>query len=517
MPKLASLKDTWKSVEPRGQLTLVVSFLLIGITAYFLFSYATKPSYTTLQTGLSPTETNRVTQALAGAGVAYKVTDGGTQVSVVSNQVSAGQVALASAGVGPGSQPGLDSFTKTSLGTTNAQQQAMYQLGLQGDIERQIESITGVTSAQVQIVMPTDTLFADQASQATASVLLNTDSTFDPGAVSGIAHMVASGVQGLSAQNVTVTDQTGAMLWPSGTSGDGGPTASSKLAVQQSYDSQLAAQVNALLVQTLGPGKGQAQVSADLNMDQVTSDSVNYDGTKVPLTSQTSSEHLQSAGGGSGSVAGTAANIPPVYSAATGSGKGGLGTVYLNTGGSTTYGANKTVSHTVVAPGAVNQLHVALLFDSSVPAKAQQALRATVETMVGLNPSRGDTISTASVPFQKAAATGAASAGPLGAIGVSSPLALVRDAIIGLAALVFLFLVRRNLKKREGEPRFAEPTWLREISQATPIAALEAAGADRVVPAGAQRRDRIHKEAEEIVTKQPEHVALQVQQWMNES
>jgi flagellar M-ring protein FliF len=517
MPKFASLKDTWKSVEPRGQLTLVVSFLLIGITAYFLFSYATKPSYTTLQTGLSPTETNRVTQALAGAGVPYKVSDGGTQVSVVSSQVSAGQVALASAGVGPGSQPGLDSFTKTSLGTTNAQQQAMYQLGLQGDIERQIESITGVSSAQVQIVMPTDTLFADQASQATASVLLDTDSTFDPGAVSGIAHMVASGVQGLSAQNVTVTDQTGAMLWPGGGVGaDGSPTASSKLAVQQSYDSQLAAQVDALLVQTLGPGKGQAQVSADLNMDQVTSDSVNYDGTKVPLTSQTSNEHLQSANGSTSGVAGTGANIPPVYSAATGGAKG-LGTVYLNTGGSTTYGDNKTVSHTVVAPGAVNQLHVALLFDSSVPAKAQQALRATVQTMVGLNPSRGDTISTASVPFQKAAATGAAGAGPLGAIGVSSPLSLVRDAVIGLASLVFLFLVRRNLKKREGEPRFAEPTWLREISQATPIAALEAAGGERVRPAGAQRRDRIHKEAEEIVTKQPEHVALQVQQWMNES
>ena len=257
MPNFASAKDTWKSIEPRGQLTMVVSFLLILVTAYFLFNYATKPSYTTLQTGLQPTQTNRVTQALAGAGVAYKVGNGGTTVSVVSGQLSAAQVALASAGVGPGSQPGLANFTKTSLGTTNAQQQAMYQLGLQGDIERQIESITGVTSAQVQIVLPTDTLFADQASQATASVLLNTDTTFDPGAVSGIAHMVASGVQGLSAQNVTITDQTGAMLWPGGSVGaDGMPGATSKLAVEQSYDSQLAARVDALLAQTLGAGKG---------------------------------------------------------------------------------------------------------------------------------------------------------------------------------------------------------------------------------------------------------------------
>jgi flagellar M-ring protein FliF len=512
MPNFASAKDTWKSIEPRGQLTMVVSFLLILVTAYFLFNYATKPSYTTLQTGLQPTQTNRVTQALAGAGVAYRVGNGGTTVSVVSGQLSAAQVALASAGVGPGSQPGLANFTKTSLGTTNAQQQAMYQLGLQGDIERQIESITGVTSAQVQIVLPTDTLFADQASQATASVLLNTDTTFDPGAVSGIAHMVASGVQGLSSQNVTITDQTGAMLWPAGGSGaDGMPGATSKLAVQQSYDSQLAARVDALLGQTLGADKGQAQVSSDLNMDQVTQDSVKYDGTKVPLTSQTSKENLQSANGSTSGVAGTSANVPPVYSA--GSSKNGAPTVYLNTTGNTSFGADKTVSHTVVAPGAVNQLHVALLFDSSVPPKAQQALRATVATMVGLVPSRGDTISMASVPFQKQTATTGAAGGPLGMIGVSSPSVLVRDALIGLAALVFLFMLRKNLKRREGDARFAEPTWLREISQATPIAALEVA----TVPSGAvQHRELMQKEAEQIVQSQPEHVALQVQQWMNE-
>ncbi len=101
-------------------------------------------------------------------------------------------------------------------------------------------------------------------------------------------------------------------------------------------------------------------------------------------------------------------------------------------------------------------------------------------------------------------------------IGVSSPLALVRDALIGLAAIVFLFLVRRNLKNRERDARFAEPTWLREISHATPIAALEAATARSMPSASVQHREIMQKEAEEIVHRQPEHVALQVQQWMNE-
>ena len=84
-----------------------------------------------------------------------------------------------------------------------------------------------------------------------------------------------------------------------------------------------------------------------------------------------------------------------------------------------------------------------------------------------------------------------------------------------IAALVFLFMLRRNLKKREGEPRFAEPTWLREISQATPLAAL-ASGAQMLPSPNAQRHELMQKEADEIVRRQPEHVALQVQQWMNQ-
>ena len=94
-----SVRDTWRNIEPRGQLTLVISFLLIAVTGYFLWSYATKPSYTAVQTNLNPADTNRVTQALASAGVTYKVVNGGTEVDVLSSEQSKASVALASKGV----------------------------------------------------------------------------------------------------------------------------------------------------------------------------------------------------------------------------------------------------------------------------------------------------------------------------------------------------------------------------------------------------------------------------------
>src|SRR5207342_639652 len=184
MPNINSLRDTWRNIEPRGQLTLVISF-----TGYFLWSYATKPSYTAVQTNLNPADTNRVTEALASAGVTYKVVNGGTEVDVLSSQQSKAQVALASKGVGPGNHASLADMSSLGLGATDFQQRVAFQRGLEGDIASQIEGIDGVTAAQVQLVLPQDTLFQDQSSAARASVLLTDNGVLAGSTVAGIAHM----------------------------------------------------------------------------------------------------------------------------------------------------------------------------------------------------------------------------------------------------------------------------------------------------------------------------------------
>jgi len=507
-----SVRDTWRNIEPRGQLTLVISFLLIAVTGYFLWSYATKPSYTAVQTNLNPADTNRVTQALASAGVTYKVVNGGTEVDVLSSEQSKASVALASKGVGPGNHASLADMSSLGLGATDFQQRVAFQRGLEGDIASQIEGIDGISGAQVQLVLPTDTLFQDQSSAARASVLLTDNGALTASTVAGIAHMVSSSVQGLDSNDVTITDNLGQLLWPAGGVGAGGTVgATAKLAQQQAYDAEMAADINAMLARTLGPNKAEARVNAQLDLNQVTNDSVSYDGKSVPLVVQKDNEKLNGSGAGASGVAGTGSNIPPVYQ--NGGGASGSGSSYDHQSGTTTFGANKVISHETVAPGAVEKQSVALLFDSSIKPPAITAIKNTVSGMVGLDPSRGDQITTASVPFTKVPDAAAASGGPLGALSIMD---MAKYAAGGLGSVVFLFLVRRNLKRREGEARHPEPTWLREISGHTPIAALEPSIADRIPPEVIQQRQNVQKQAEEIVQKQPEHVAMQVQQWMNE-
>jgi len=506
------LKDLWRSLEPRGQLTIVASGLLVLVTFYFLYSYASKPSYTTLVSGVDPAQTGQMTTALSGAGVAYKLGNGGTEIDVPAASLSQARIALASKGLTNGGQVGFEIFDKMSMGTTDFQQKIDYQRALEGEIDRAIQQIEGITSADVQLVLPDDTLFVDQSSKASASVLLGTSTQLDPSTVSGIAHLVASAVKGLDAQNVTITDQTGTLLWPDPNAA-GGVNASTKLAADQLYSSELANQINAMLSTTLGPGKAQARVHADLDVDQTTIDKTTYANKGTPLSAQTSQENLKSTGGSAVLPAGTSSNTTttPTYSA---TGSGNSTSNYQNQSSTTNYGVDKTVQKTTVAPGTVDRVDVALLVDSSVPAAEVTSLKQSVASMAGLDTKRGDTLAVSRIQFAKQSTGSTSSGSPIAMLG--NPLALAKWVLLGLATLIFLFMMRRSLKRREREGIAPEPTWLREIQRAVPVAELQAAPERPAIDPVNARRAALKAEAEEIAEKQPEQLAMQVTEWLKE-
>jgi flagellar M-ring protein FliF len=503
-------REAWSGLGFRSQVTLAGGLIAVLGALYLLYGYASKQSYSTLATGLDPSTTGQAEQSLAAAGIAYKVTSGGTEIDVPAGQLSQARISLAEKGVLNNTQNGFSVFNKTSLGTTDFQQQVQYQQALQTEIAQTIDQIQGVNSANVELVIPDDSLFATNPSKATAAVLVNGGSSLDGTTIQGIAHLVASSVKGLDAGDVTITDETGALLWPNGGS-SGGVDASTKLQADSLYSSQLSAQVNALLTSTLGPNKALARVQADLNTDQTTLEKVSYAKKGTPLTTTTQSETLNSKGGGAALPAGTASNTAASYAATTGSN----GTSnYKNSTSSTSFGVAKTIQRSVVAPGTVDKLDVALIIDKSVPAAEVTSLQKSVASLVGLNTKRGDTMAVSRIAFAKPKAlTTTTATGPLAMLG--NPISVAKDAGAAVAALVFLFLMRRSLKRREGEASVPAPTWLRELQTGITVAELEAGpGASRELPAA--RPDAIHAQIEEIASSQPEAIASQVAQWMKE-
>ncbi len=500
---LNAFREAWSGLEFRSQMTLIGGIVAVLGALFFLYSFASTTSYSTLVTGLDPTQTGAAEQALAGAGIAYQVASGGTEVDVPAGDLSQARITLAEKGVLSDSQNGFSVFNKTSLGVTDFQQQVQYQEALQTEIAQTIDQIQGVNSSNVELVIPDDTLFQTQPATATAAVLVNGGSNLDATTIEGIAHLVASSVKGLTPTNVTITDETGALLWP--TSGIGGAVSTAtKLQADSLFSEQLSAEVNALLTSTLGPNKAIARVQADLNDNQETLEQVSYAKKGVPLTRQTQTETLLSKNGGTALPQGTNTGAAAVTTGSNGSSN------YKNTTSTTSYGVAKTISSSVIAPGTVNKINVALIVDNTVPAAEVASLQKSVQSLVGFDAKRGDTIAVSRIPFAKQPVVTPAATSPVAMLG--NPISLAKDAAAGLGALIFLFFMRRALKRREGEASVPEPRWLRELQSGVTLSQLETPA----LALASAKTDPLQEQLEEIASSQPQVIATQVAQWMKE-
>jgi flagellar M-ring protein FliF len=496
------------NITPRGRVVLAGCALALVALVFLGMQIAGRPSYTLISSGMDPADTGKVTAALDEAGIKYELRNNGTALAVEKASSAQARITLAGKGLGGGSgtQPGFELFDKQKIGTSDFQQQVTYQRALEGSISKTIDEVQGVNGAQVRLVLSEDQLFSESTTPATAAVLLTGSAGgLDPGAVRGIAQLVSSSVKGLKPANVSITDGTGELLWPRGEGGGGDGL--SKQTIQARYQAQLEAGLGALLTRTLGPGKAEVQVSADVNADQATKDELLYAKKGTPLKATVESEKLKGGTAGAGGASGTTANIPGGYPAATGT--AGAGQTYDRKSNTTQFGVDKTVVRTKVAPGAVNKLNVALIVDKSVPKTAIPALQSAISSAAGIDLARGDTIAVSQIAFAKAPKA-AAPAGPAGGM-----IGYAKYAAAGLALLFFLLFSVRQLRRREGEMLMREPQWLREIEAPTTLAQLESPNATSALPARAENAARL--QVEELADREPERVAQQIRTWMRDA
>jgi flagellar M-ring protein FliF len=511
MPPAAQLASR---LTPRGWLiaggVAVASILFI----YLFVHTVSKPSYTTLVSGVQPSQTGKMTSTLSGQGISYELQDNGTAIAVQANEASKARVALAGANLLGNTQPGFSLFEKQNLGESNFQQQVTYQRALQGQLEETIDSIQGVSGAQVELVLPSsqNQIFGENQNASSAAVLLSGTNSLSADSVRGIAQLVSSSVSGLQLSKVTITDAAGELLWPQA-SGGGGGSGTALQETQRSYDQTMAASLDAMLAQTLGSGKAQVLVYANMNVNTTTKESLEYAKKGTPLAQSKSVETLAGTGSGAGGVTGTA-NLTAAANGATGKSN------YKHETTNSSLGVGKVVTHVTVAPGTVESQHVSVLLDKSVPASALPAIREAITNAAGIQTKRGDTISIGQVAFAKTTTAAAVA---------SSPLSMAKYALLGIGAMLFLFFTTRSLRKREREP-IDEPVWLRELEAPMRLSELERETAPRVPAMAAAVAPTngsgsgsagagppsVREQVEQLVDANPDQVAAQLRNWMQE-
>jgi flagellar M-ring protein FliF len=519
MPPAAQLASR---MTPRGWLIAGGTTIGAILFVYLFVHTVSQPSYTTVVSGVEPSQTGKMTSTLSAQGISYELQNGGTALAVQSNETAKARVALATANLLGNAQPGFSLLEKSKLGESNFQQQVTYQRALQGQLAETIDSIQGVSGAQVTLVLPNaqNEIFGENQQDSSAAVALSGTSTLDQASVRGVAQLVASSVPGLQIGKVTITDATGELLWPQGAGGAGG-SGSEVQEAEQHYDQGMEASLNAMLAQTLGANKAQVLVYANMNVNQTTKEALEYAKTGTPVQQSKSVETLAGNGTSAGGVTGTAA----LGAAATGS--GGKSNFKHETT-SSSLGVSKTVTHSTIAPGTIESQHVSVLLDKSVPASALPAIREAITNAAGIQTKRGDTISIGQVAFAKTTTSAPA----------ASPLGDAKYALIGLGSILFLFFTTRSLRKREKEA-IEEPRWLRELEAPVRLAELERESATRpLVGAGVpgpaangaagmrppgengQADDgaiNVRRQVEQLAEDDPDRVAQQLRTWMRES
>ncbi|HEX5265398.1 MAG TPA: flagellar basal-body MS-ring/collar protein FliF, partial [Acidimicrobiales bacterium] len=452
--------------------------------------------------------------------VSYQLADGGATVLVPANQVYQERVSLAQAGLPSSGTVGLSLLDKEGLTTSQLTQQADYQRAIQGELENTIQSIQGVTGAQVNLVMPPNDVFAVSNNQsASASVLVD----MAPGAVlkdnqvQAIVHLVASAVANLDPKDVTVVDGTGDMLAGPGVTAGGGQDSQTT-----AYDSALAASINTMLAKVVGAGKADVRVNADLNFNEVSTTSkalqVGPNGAPVSTPTSTSTDN-ENFNGSSAAATGVVGSLPAASASSPNS-------TYTKQTSDSSFATGEVDQTVTQAPGTVQRLSVAVMVDSGVKGVNDASLRQLVSAAAGLQPARGDTLSLVRMPFSNAAANQAKAAAAAAASAKRSAemMNLIKSVAPVLIVLVALALVAKMMRRPRSYPVSVRPALAIEAGASPGGGTLSGAGTPGLGQVGPASAGELTEplggaapvRVEDFIEQQPDQVARLLRGWMSD-
>jgi len=218
--RLRSQGSAMMSGFSSGQKAVVgVAVLGVVIGGYLFMSWAGQPTYVPLFSNLGSSDAAAITQKLAANKVPYQLAEDGQQILVPQADVNQQRLDMAAAGLPSSGTQGYSLLDSAGVTTSEFQQQVEYQQAVSDELEQTIESINGVSSASVSVVIPQQSLFDTSSDQPSASVLVSLEpgSSLSAEQVQAVVHLVASSIDGLSPDNVTVVDQYGDVLNAPGT------------------------------------------------------------------------------------------------------------------------------------------------------------------------------------------------------------------------------------------------------------------------------------------------------------
>ncbi len=514
-----------------------VAAALIGFFA-FLILRVTAPQMIPLFTDLPFEDSAAIVRDLERQGVPYELKGDGAIVLVPKDRVGRLRMQLAEMGLPKGGGVGYEIFDKSdSLGTTSFVQNINHLRALEGELARTIRSLDRVQAARVHLVLPERPLFARDRPQPSASIALKVRGRLEAQQVRAVRHLVASAVNGLKPERVSIVDETGRLL-ADGADVDviGGIGADER---KVAYEKRLREQVESIVSSVVGSGRARVQLTADFDFNRITQTHDRYDPEGRVVRSSQLREETSATAGKQGEV--TVGNQLP------GADQQGAATQDQSKKSEEiiNYEISRTTKTEVIEGGRVNRISVAVLVDGiysrnekdelvyqARPKEDLERIAALVRSAIGFNEKRGDQVEVVNLRFAEAPGlvvteqSGWMSYFQITKADIMHTVELVIMLVLGL--VVFIFVLRPLVN------RIITPEHIAALTSAIPnaSAALPAGAAETpaIPPAPSETSKKIEiaqvqgtvhlqsiQKVGELADRNPHETVSIIRQWLHET
>ena len=447
-----------------------VTLALIGFFS-FLMVRMTAPAMVPLFTDLSVEDSASIIKDLERQAIKYEIKNDGAIVTVPKEQVARLRMKLAESGLPKGGGVGYEIFDKSdALGATTFIQNINHLRALEGELARTIRSIDRVQAARVHLVLPERPLFSRDKVEASASIVLKVRGSLEAAQVRSIRHLVATAVNGLKPERVSVIDETGRLL-ADGAKQDGALGGVGADERKTAFENRMRNEVEAIVSSVVGPGRARVQVTADFDLNRITQTSDKFDPEgRVVRSSQTREEQSASGDGASGGPVSVGNELPAADKA--GGGAAGGRDQARKSEEIVNYEISRTTKTEVIEAGRVNRISAAVLVDGNYtkndkgemvyqPRSKEEIDRiaALVRSAIGFDAKRGDQLEVVNLRF--AVTTPSPINEPVGWMNLIqfTKEDIMRSAELGVMALlglIVLLMVVRPLVRRIVTPEGME-------------------------------------------------------------
>ncbi|MGL4813572.1 MAG: flagellar basal-body MS-ring/collar protein FliF [Beijerinckiaceae bacterium] len=491
--------DAFKKIGPqRLAAMLAVTLALVGFFAFVIIRVS-QPAMGVLFADLQFSDSSNIIKELEAKGIKYETRQDGQTILVPRTEIPKIRMEMASKGMPTGGNVGYEIFDKgDAFSATSFVQGINHLRALEGELSRTIRTLGRVAAARVHLVIPERRVFERDREPPRASIALKLRGELEPGQVRAIRHLVASAVEGLKPERVSVVDESGRLLADGAAEAGSSAVAEEK---QSAMERRLKTQIEDIVASVVGQGRARVQVASELDFNRVQQTAESYDPeSRVLRSTQTRTEASQSTDAREGQV--TVGNELP------GNQRGG-GNAQVRDGSNkneevANYDYSKTVRTEVMESGRVKRVSVAVLVDGIYnraangetayqprPQEDLDRIAALVRTSIGFNKDRGDTVEVVNLRFAE----------PPRAVEINEPTGIwaflqpskediyraIELGVLALLTLIVMFAVVRPLVNKVLAPEEIR----KKIAQATggmiggDVATASAGGGAAALPGGA--------------------------------